>query len=231
MNNKLTLCFLLGILPLQMLYAATLSSVSLTYDELEKDAGMQQMRYLINDKFLRVDNGKAASDFILFNVNNKNIYSVNHDDKTILKISHQAWKVPTFEFSVSRRHELMQAAPEINNKPVFNYQVKAGDKVCTDVFLIKNMFMNELKIIRDYQQTLSSQQVLTLKNTPKEFHNPCFLLDQVYHLGDYYLLGLPVQITYSRGYAKYLKHYEKINVDETLFVLPEGYEEYLPFTE
>lgn len=212
-------------------FAGSINSLSLVYDEVEESSGLQQMRYLINEQFLRIDGGVKNSDFILFNVKNRNVYSVNHEDRTILKIVYSEWKIPEFDFQVSTHEKLMKEAPQINNKPVYNYQLKAGEKVCTQVFFIKDMYPSELKVLHRYQQTLSSQQVATLDNTPVEFHTPCFLVDQVYQQADYYLQGLPVQITHSRGYARYLKHFEQLKVDEDLFVLPEGYHEYLPFSE
>lgn len=210
-------------------FAGKIKNLSLVYDEVEENAGMQQMRYLINERFLRIDGGQADSDFILFNINSRNVYSVNHADQTILNIEYVKWHKPKFEFKVSSDVKRMTDAPSIDNQPVFHYRLIADNKVCTQVFFIKGMYSKQLKVLHKYQQTLSSQQVKTLANTPEEFQTPCFLLGQVYDDGEYYLKGLPVQISYGRGYAKYLKQYKQVEVDDSLFVLPEGYKEYFPF--
>jgi len=211
-------------------------SLALYYDEVEEGVEAQHMRYLINDRFLRIDNGREQADFILFDIDKKIIYSVNHDDQTILKIDNIPWKMPEwkspeFKFSVSDKLEIVQGAPEVHNKPVYNYQLSADNKVCTQVFLIKDTYAAQMNILYLYQQVLSGQQVATLKNTPVEFHTPCFLTDQVYHAGDYYHLGLPLQITYSRGYMKLLKDFREISVNKNLFVLPEKYKLYKAFSE
>ncbi len=232
MNNLIKQTFVIILLAISgSCFAGSSSSLSLIYDEVEESVGMQQMRYLINDQYLRIDGGRENSDFILFNIANRNVYSVNHEDKTILKIVYREWKKPEFDFKVSEQEELMKDAPQINKQPVYHYQLKAGDKVCTQVFFIKDIYPDERKVLHRYRQTLSSQQVSTLDNTPVEFHTPCFLAAQVYQEANYFLKGLPVQITHSRGYARYLKHFERIEVDDGLFVLPEGYKEYLPFSD
>lgn len=222
-------CLLL--LPASSVMAAAINSLVLFYEEQEEGVDAQLMRYLVNDKFLRIDNGSAEDSFILFDVNKKTIYSVNHDDQTILNIEYTAWKQAAYDFKRTLSEKVLVDAPKIHNKDVNSYQVKAGEQVCTQVFLIKDMFPEKMSILHDYQQVLSGQQVASLKNTPEELRTPCFLLDQVYHAGDYYRLGLPVQITYSRGYVKFLKDFTESEIDSRLFVLPEGYQEYKAFSE
>ena len=211
-------------------HAESVKSLVLYYDEVEEGVGVQSMRYLINNNFLRIDNGDEKADFILFDVNKKLIFSINHEDQTVLKIEYHTWKKPVFDFKSSINETLMSSAPKVFNKPVYNYQLKADDQVCTQVFMIKNTYPQAMQVMYAYQQVLSGQQVATLDNTPKEMHTPCFLLDQVYHQAEYYKSGLPVQISYSRGYAKLLKDFKEQSVDTRLFEIPAAYKEYKPFS-
>ena len=228
-HNVLKFSFLL--LVTQLVSAGNLKSLQLYYDEVEEAAGGQTMRYLINSQYVRIDSGDTASDFILFDVNKNKIFSINHQDKTILTINAFEWKQPKFDFKVAVEKQKLEGAPKIANKPVFSYSVNAGDKTCTRVYYIKDTYADYMNVMYKYQQILSGQQVATLKNTPKEFHTPCFLLDQVYHTGEYYRLGLPVQIVHSRGYIKSLKDFKETSVSASLFLLPEGYSDYKPFSE
>ena len=228
---KKILSLILMLLLSESVLAKNIKTLALYYEEVEEGVGAQTMRYLINDKFIRIDNGDPKADFILFDVNKKRIFSINHEDQTILKINNYPWKQPEFEFKTSVIEKPMSEAPKVFNKTVFNYQVKAEKEVCTQVFLIKDTYPEQMLTLYLYQQVLSGQQVATLKNTPKELQTPCFLVDQVYHTGDYYKLGLPVQVSYSRGYAKLLKDFKEQEVAVELFKLPESYSEYQPFTE
>jgi len=196
------------------------------YDEVEQGTGAQTMRYIVNKNYLRIDNGYDNADFILFDVKQKMIYSINHEDKTILKIENNQWTIPKFDFKVNAQQKIMLDAPKISDKQVFSYLLKADDVTCTQVSIIKDMFADDMQVFYQYQQVLSGQQVATLNNTPKELHTPCFLIDQIYHTGDYYKQGLPVHISYSRGYEKFLKDYKESRFEPDLFIKPKGYSEY-----
>lgn len=209
-------------------FSASLKSLLLQYDEAESGADIQTMRYIINNQFLRIDNGNANNDFILFDRNKKTVFSINHEDQTILKISYVPWESPKYDFKVSIEEHVLNDAPKVFGKQAFSYQVKAKDEVCTRVLLVKDMQMNYLQVLYEFQNIMSGQQVATLDNTPKEFHTPCFLVDQVFHKADYLKLGLPIQISYSRDYSKFLKGIEEAEVESQLFVLPANYEEFLP---
>jgi len=211
--------------------STSLKSLNLHYDETEAGVGTQTMRYILNDQFLRIDGGEANTDFILLDRKKQTVYSVNHEDQTILKITNKPWQSPAYEFEVSVEEHALLDAPKVFDKQVFSYQVKAKGEVCTQVLLVKNMHIGYLKSLQEFQTIMSGQQVATLDNTPKELHTPCFLVDQVFHKADYYDIGLPIQISYSREYSKFLRGIEEKEMDGTLFVLPEKYEEFLPFTQ
>jgi len=216
---------------MQVSQAAEETGLILYYDEYESSAGGQRMRYLINDDFLRIDNGHIDSDFILMDRAKKTIYNVNHEDRTILKITNKPWQSPDFDFMVSVREALQADAPKVMGQDVYSYDVYAEDEACTRVLLIKDRYMDEMAVMHEYQTIMSGQQVSTLANTPQEMHTNCFLLDQVYHTGDYYKQGLPIQVTYSRDYTRILSNIEQQALDAALFKLPENYKEYQPFSQ
>ena len=213
------------------IFASPIKSLVLHYDEEEVGAGVQTMRYIINDKFLRIDGDSADTDFILFDRNKKTVFSVNHEDKTILKISHKPWQPPEYDFSVSIKEDELTDAPKVFGRQVYSYQVKAKDTACTTVLLVKDIHMNRLQVLYEFQNIMSGQQVATLNNTPKEFQTPCFLVDQVFHKANYLKVGLPIQVSYSRGYSKFLKAIDESEIDSNLFLLPKNYEEILPFVQ
>ncbi len=208
---------------------ASTDALILNYEEVEEEVGILPMRYLITDSYLRIDAGVAESDYVLFDADANVVYSVNHEDRTILNIPYKKWKQPALEFSYTEVTEKQADAPQIDGRSVYEYKLDAGDETCTHAFVVKGVFATQMKVFHAYQQVLSGQQVSALPNTPDEFHTPCFLLDQVYQQGNYYLQGLPVQVTHSRGYARYLKNYKQQAVDDVLFDLPEDYKDYFPF--
>ena len=126
----------------------------------------------------------------------------------------------------------MRTAPKLFGKTVSNYRLFANQNLCTEIQLVTWIYiLSHGAMFRDYQQVLSGQQVQSLFNTPKEMRSPCFLIDQVFNLGDYFDQGLPVQEWHSRGYARILKDVQSLKVDEKLFSLPEKYQSYYPLQD
>ncbi|MCW9012842.1 MAG: hypothetical protein OQL06_03595 [Gammaproteobacteria bacterium] len=206
-----------------------ISAMAFFYDEIEKDAGQTEMRYLVTPDFLRIDYGDADDDFILYDKSAEIIYSVNREDRTILFINKFLWKMPMFNFNRKIEINELKDAPTIAGKHLKTMHLKADDEICMDVQLIPNIYTDEMAVFKSYQNILSGQQSRMMKNTPKEMQTPCFLLAQIYNNGEYYDLGLPVQEWHARGYAKILKNYQKISVANSLFKLPESYRKYAAF--
>lgn len=213
------------------LVAAESKAQAFWYEELEQDLPPSLYRYLVIEDFMRIDNGQADDDFILFDAIKQVIYSINHDDQTILTIKSTPWKMPDFEFRRNQVTDKLEDGPKLFGKTVSNYRLFANQNLCTEIQLVPGIHPQSRAMFRDYQQVLSGQQVQSLFNTPKEMRSPCFLLDQVFNLGDYFDQGLPVQEWHSRGYARILKDVQSLKVDEKLFSLPEKYQSYYPLQD
>ncbi|MFW2371643.1 MAG: hypothetical protein ACN4GM_00860 [Gammaproteobacteria bacterium] len=210
------------------LFAAELNAQAFWYEELEQDLPPSLQRYLVTDHFLRIDSGQAGDDYILFDAARKIIYSINHDDQTILTIASKPWQLPEFEFQRHQVTDKLQQGPKLFGQTVTNYRLFADRDMCTEIQLVPEIHPRSRAMFRDYQQVLSGQQVQSLFNTPEDMRSPCFLIDQVFNTGEYYDQGLPVQEWHSRGYVRLLKDVKPLKVDETLFSLPENYQEYSP---
>lgn len=208
--------------------AAELNAQAFWYEELEQDVPPSLHRYLVTDHFMRIDSGKAADDFILFDTSKKIIYSINHDDQSILTIETKSWQLPEFEFKQHQVTSKLEAAPKLFGKTVSNYRLFADKELCSEIQLVPDVYTKSREMFRNYQMVLSGQQVQSLFNTPQEMRNPCFLIDQVFNAGEYFDQGLPVQEWHSRGYVRLLKDVKSLKVDEKLFSLPENYQEYYP---
>ena len=212
------------------LYAANVFSeiqaTVLLYEEKEQNTPSTNMRYIVTENNMRIDNGQPGDDYILYDRNPKKIFSINHNDKTILVIKDNHWVKQRFKFKTEVMRKKLDQAPKISGQILIDYWVKANDEVCSRFQLLPETFKKEMKVFYEYQKILSGQQVKSINHTPIEMQTPCFLIDQIYNDGAYYLEGLPVQEWHSRGYAKILKDFKHEEVSQELFLLPEGYKEY-----
>ena len=222
-------CKFILALSLCLVHQLTIANTKATvfwFDELDSGVDPVQVRHLVTTKYLRIDNGNLQDDYILFDVLEKVIYSVNHADKTILVIKNNNWMKPKYDFSIDVTQMPLEGAPIISGKQVQGYKVLVDGEVCTNVQFIPGMYKKEMRILKNYQMTLSSQQIKNLANTPEHMKTPCFMLDVVYNEGDYYDLGMPVHEWHNRGYAKFLKEYKSQSIPENYFELPKDYKKY-----
>lgn len=196
------------------------------YEEQEIGVAPGIVRYVVTDQYLRIDNGHADDDFILFDIKEKTIFNVNRIDRTILMIKKHAWDTPEFKFKKNITRKKLDDAPKIEGKSIIDYAVDADDKLCARYQLLPDVFKKERDVFLEYQYVLSGQQVKMLSNTPEEYQTPCFMLDQIYNDGQYLSIGLPVQEWHERGYIKLLKDYGQKEINETIFILPKDFEKY-----
>jgi len=196
------------------------------YEEKENDFPPANVRYLLTKKFMRIDNGHESDDYILFDREDKKIFSVNNEDQTILVINSKLWEKPDLKFPTKIFRKKLLQAPKISGQSLVDYSVKADNEVCSRYQLLPDMFKEEMNVFHEYQKILSGQQVKSLKLTPNEMKTPCFLVDQIYNDGSYYLEGVPVQEWHNRGYAKILKDFKQEEIKPDLLLLPKEYKKY-----
>ncbi len=199
------------------------------YDEKETGTDISRVRYVLTDDYMRIDEGRAEDDYILYDVKKNILYNINHDDRTIMFIESKAWKMPTH---LARQviDKKLPEAPKIAGKEVAQYHLIANDKICSEVQFIPDIYEAERAILSRYQNLLSGQLVSTLHNTPLEMQTDCMLVDRVYRNGELYNKGLPIQEQHENGYIKILVDFSKQKVDKNLFTLPALYEKYQPLS-
>ena len=226
MINIYKIILMLSLFSFHQLAMANNKTTVFWFDELEAGIDPVQMRYLVTPSYLRIDNGNTQEDFILFDVEKKTIFSVNHLDRTILVIRDNQWKKPGYDFKTDVVQAPLEGAPVISGKQVQGYKVMVDGEVCTNIQFIPGMYESEREVLKKYQRTLSSQQIRNLANTPEHVKTPCFMLDVAYNEGNYYDLGMPIQEWHNRGYAKFLKEHKIQNVPDSIFILPKDYRQY-----
>jgi hypothetical protein len=83
------------------------------------------------------------------------------------------------------------------------------------------------KAFEIFAEVLAVQQQRSIENTPAEYVTPCFLARYLYAADFDVSVGLPVITRAPGGEQRQLIRYEHdVLVDESMFVLPEGYEPY-----
>lgn len=208
---------------------ATTDGYRLIYSEIEQGASPSDVRYLITDDFLRIDDLDDPDGYILFDVRQDRIYSISHLDESVLVIDKHEFPVWRSDDVVTVDKALTDA-PKVAGKIVRDYRVEltgaAAKQLCTQIQYVPDLLKTVTSILQRYQLVVSGNQAKIIDRTPVEYQTPCMLADQVYNRGDYYSKGLPIQEWHSNGKQKLLKNYAREQIDDNLFLLPETYRQF-----
>jgi len=209
--------------------AESVNAVKLTYQEQEQGVDPYVVTFTISSEYLRIDDADK-SGYIIYDINENKIYSISHYDQSILVIPQ--YPVTEFkpDFQLDIEYKLLENAPLISRKKVYNYRVNAVTGVtietCMDIQLVPGLLPEVTKLLQSFQQITSGQHALNLEGTPEEFKTPCYLVDLVYNKGDYYSKGLPIQEWHSNEKRRQLMNYEDAEVDAAIFKIPQEYRQY-----
>lgn len=206
----------------------------LTYIEREPGTDDYETTMLISDRYIRIDETGEDSGFIIYDDRKKIIYSVGHQDKSILVINQHKFSEKNSPVKASVEYFQLADAPTVSDKHVFNYRVfvntGAGvvdkEETCTDIQLVEGLLPEVRGILQNYQKVVSGQQVKMTDNKITEMQTSCFYADQIYNAGAYYEKGLPIQEWHSNERSKMLTAYKKVSVTLDKFNIPEDYRQF-----
>ena len=206
------------------------NAVKLVYQEQEEGVDPYLVTFTVSGDYIRIDDDSDNSGYIIFDINNNRIYSVSHFDKSILVIEQYPETKHNPDFEIDIKYRVLENAPMISGKQVFNYRVKAiaseASDICMDIQLVPGLLPEVSKSLQSFQKIISGQNVNSLENTPVEYQTPCYLVDQVYNKGVYYSKGLPIQEWHSNEKRRQLMNFENAEVDAAIFKIPQDYRQY-----
>ncbi len=183
-------------------------------------------RLLATEDYLRLDRGAQDSGYILFDRAEGVIYSVNHEDDSILVIDppplSETLKEP------ARKVELEAGepadAPVVGGVKPEHWVLSADGSVCRDAFILPQLMPAARAAYAEYLRVLARQQALALPVMPAEFQDACDSALHVYAPDSLLAKGLPVSSWSPGGYRESLIDFrEAFQVPESDFTLPENY--------
>lgn len=222
-----------------LLIANTLFACSQKGDTLvvfmEQEEGVEpyQTRMIINNKFVRVDDGEGSKNFVLFDRANKVVYSVNPDEKSVMAIHEKKLKKgqvfePPFKLTHSVKNmPEMKDSPKINGKSAKHYQLITNDEICYEVVAINGLMPEVVDALTDFHQHMATDSVVTFNNMPADMHDACDMTMTTFKPARQFQFGFPIQEWGKRNYARSLVDYNvEYKAKPELFQLPEDYKRY-----
>lgn len=186
-------------------------------------------RYLVDGRWLRIDEGTLSAQYILFDRRERTIYSVDHEAETILEIA---------ERPVGDRSPI-PLSYEIHGEGGRDYRVAGAvgegrrvmlnGRFCQMVTSLPSVLPGVTAALADYRRLLAGEHAGSVVATPPELLDPCDLALNVFHAERHLEWGLPLDRWEARGYRELLIDFELGVVPEAGWsTLPEGFSRYSP---
>jgi len=202
----------------------------LSYEEQEAGTDVYLVRVLVSPGFLRLDDGYAESDFALLDRHEKTIFSVNHEDRSIMVIENQpsdATLPPDIKLAITRRPD--NEAPAIAGKQPEHLQYLANEEVCYQSVTVPGLLEDAVTGMVEYAEILARRQLNNMQSIPLDMQTPCFLTRYAYAPARHLQQGLPVQEWDNTGYSRTLVDFsDSETMPLALFELPDDYERFSP---
>ena len=183
-------------------------------------------RLTVTPAFLRLDRGEQDGGYILYDRKAGVIYSVNHEDRSILVID-----------PPPMTDELAAMAPEIELKPLKpveapvvagvkprHWALTAGGRTCREAFVLPGTMADAVAAYGAYLEVLARQQALALTAMPAEFQDACDSAIHVYSPALLLEKGMILKAWDSGDYREELLDFRSgFAVPQDHFALPEDY--------
>lgn len=204
-------------------------TTALYFSEQEPQGETFATRMLVTDRYLRIDYGVDTDDFILFDRKLPTIFSVNHNDKTIMVIKPSPVRLAKPARFEHRTEKTNEAPPAVGGKPVAHYRLSTNDELCIDVFAAKGLLPTAVAALREYHLSIAGEHAAAMTNAPPEVTSDCDLANFVFAPTRYLEHGFPVRQQDMGGNVRQLVDFKQgLKIDAELFNLPPGYRQYSP---
>jgi hypothetical protein len=207
-------------------HTRTVPATVLRFDVQEPGSDPYPARYTITDRFLRIDDADPGSGFILFDRGRHTVYSVSHDERTILElapVAHGKAAPRSYRQTTVRREDAQ--APLVGGRKPLHLQFRANGDTCYDVISVPGLLAPATAALQEYAVLSGHRQQVRLDTLPADIRTPCYLLRYAYGSGLPYQQGLPIREWAPDGYRRTLLDYrENVPVAASLFKLPADYD-------
>jgi len=201
------------------------SDAMMTFQETDVGSEPFITRLIVTDDFMRLDEGDDQTDFTLLDRKNNIIYTVTHDQKRIMQVLPRETENKVEQKLVMDAKKIKNSeVPSIEGKQPVHYQLQVNEKVCTEVYAIKDFNPKVSAALREFNTILASIHLANLHNTPVEMLEDCFLAHAIKSPSRNLQFGFPILQRDETGASRLLVDYDhEFQSNEGIFTLPKEY--------
>ena len=195
------------------------------FAEQETDVEPYKTRIIVNQDFMRMDEGEDSNDFVLLDRKARIIYSANRDNNTVMTVASSKVDIESpMQLSISNDKVLSdEKIPTIDGKTPEHYAFSVNGKVCYEAMLVKGMLPDMVKAMQSFADILAGDSAVTIDVVPADMRNGCDMAGSTFAPSRHLEFGFPVQ-EWKQGYSRTLLEYkEDYKIDPKLFELPKDF--------
>ena len=198
----------------------------LLFQETEPGVEPYATRVLVNEQFVRMDDGRDGSDYVLLDRQMQTVYSVSHANRSVLVVhSKPVTGEPPLPLTMDARRSELPDAPEIEGKRPVQYALLVNDQACSQVMAVPGLLEHGAQGLREFRRALAGQHAENLPKTPVAMLDPCFVAYHVYAPVRHLQYGFPIQQWDREGSGRALVNYQReFEADPQLFSVPDQYQ-------
>lgn len=189
-----------------------------TYMDQELAAGGFVTRYLVTERFLRMDYGRDRDDYVLYDRREKRAYNINHERHEVL----------IFEpglVQVDRPKDWETQDDILDNRDAQKkINLIVNGKVCTRITASERFLPDVAQALMEFQDTMAATHAATYLATPPEQRDPCDLARLVLEPRRWFKYGLSLDELHGNGFSRRLLNYQDhVAVRPKAFEVPADY--------
>lgn len=213
---KKLLCMILLFAAGRALAAGGMTEV--TYMDQEGAGGGYVSRYLVTDRFLRMDYGRDREDFVVYDRREKRVYNVNHDRRQVLVFAPGPVTVePPKDWKI--KEDILD---DRNAQKRFDLIVNGV--VCSRINASERFLPDVAQALMEFQDVMAATHAATYLATPPEQRNVCDLARLVLEPRRWFKYGLALDELRDDGFSRRLLNYQAdIPVRPKVFEVPAEY--------
>lgn len=206
-------------------------AIMLLYQVTEPGLKPYPSRIIVTSDYMRMDDGEAQGDFLLFNRRSDIVYSVTHSDGTILEIHPRpvTVKSPLPLQMAATEVAADKGMPQVGGGLPHHYRLTVNGKLCYQVIAVQGLLDDAVQALRAYRKVLAGENARVLPHIPQDMSDPCDLALNTFAPDWQLKFGLPIREWNPQGKGQQLIDFNADYVAApSLFVLPHGFRHYTP---
>ena len=189
-----------------------------TYMDQEATGGGYVTRYLVTDRFLRMDYGRDREDFVVYDRREKRVYNVVHDRRQVLVFEPAPLQLePPSDWKI--KEDILD---DRNAQKRFDLTVNGV--VCSRITASERFLPEVAQALMEFQDAMAATHAATYLATPPEQRDACDLARLVLEPRRWFKYGLALDELRNDGFSRRLLNYQAdITVRPKVFEVPADY--------